>query len=657
MGEENQPNENVEPTMPMQPNENVEPTIPVQPNEKLGSTMHMQEEQNTNPMPNSQTANFNVNSGGMGPKKGKEKTILLLIAILLVLAIVIGGIYYFIIGNKPDKMYKKLVGNTIDSYTNEMTNMDYKTAKTGLKLDANIDVDGLDKNIVDLINKIDLDIDVQMDNENKKFLMNLKADYDKDDLLDVQMYSDVEKEKTYMQLENLFNKPIEVEELDNEFYTYFKEALENQKMTSEQKKSLQKAMKIVKKELMNVIKVEYCEATKEEINVNGKKVNTTKNTIKMNQKQLKNEIITVLTNLKDNGEFINCFEDKEEVSQSLENLIEQMEMMNENDKSTIEIAVYTSGLMQKIEKFEFILAEETSRQTVTVSATKTDKNAYFLEMLQNEQAICTGTLHIEEKSKNEGKVQLEIDIPNAGKIKLGIEYRQKFNENIDEVDVANSVKTNELTSEDQQTVMENLQKSKLYELIESFSGGNVLGLMGNDTDDDDNEDSSLYNDMSDDDNNDNTNATKDNEIVSYDESKKITFQIPQGYKVSYASDSYKSLEKDGVSIKISTAYGNKDDYYEDLQDTKKYYEENSADRNYKNITLSDVKTMQVNGRAFNHATFSYESSSFGASTKYETLYIWSELSDKDVIDVQVRNSEDLTSQELREILTIHVENQ
>lgn len=596
----------------------------------------------------------------MGPKKGKEKIILLIIAILLVLAVVIGGTYYFIISNKPDKIYKKLVGNTMDSYANEMTSMNYKTFKTGLKIDADLDVDGLDKNVVDLINKIDIDMNVQMDNENKKFLMNVKADYDQDDLLDIQMYSDVEQEKTYMQLENLFNKPIEVEDLNDEFYTYFTEALDNQKMTSEQKKSVQKAMKIVKKELINVIKVEYCNAKKEDINVNGKTVSTTKNTITMNAKQLKNEMLTVLTNLKDNEEFINCFEDNDEVSQSLEDLIEQMEDFPENEREIIEIAIYTTGFMNQIEKFEFAFSDETANERIAVTATKTDKKAYSLEVLQNEETICTGTLNLEEKNKNEGKVQLEIDIPNVGKVKLGIEYSQKFNENIDEVDVGNSVKTNQLTSEDQQTLMENLQKSKLYELIESFSGGNPLSLMGNATDDDDDENDNSFHysfDMSDDEiDDDDTTTTKDNEIVSYDESAKITFKIPQGYETLYASDSYKTIEKDDVSIKLSTSYGDKDDYYEDLQDTKQYYEEES-NGNYKNVQLSDVKAMTVNGRTFYHATFSYEYTSFGSTDKYETLYIWSEISDKNVLDVQIRNSEDLTSQELREILTINVENQ
>lgn len=49
-------------------------------------------------------------------------------------------------------------------------------------------------------------------------------------------------------------------------------------------------MEILKNEIVNVIKPEYCSnAEKEEITVNGKTVNATKNILKLNEKQLTEE--------------------------------------------------------------------------------------------------------------------------------------------------------------------------------------------------------------------------------------------------------------------------------------------------------------------------------------------------------------------------------
>lgn len=622
-----------------------------------------QPKQNENPIFNGQAANFNVSSGGNGEKKGKKKTGLLAIAIILIVAMIAVLIYYFTIYTKPAQMYKKLVGSTIDSYTNEMKSMNYKTSKASLKLDADIETDKIDKKVTDLINKINIGMNVQTDNENQQFVMDLKADYDKEDLVDVQMYSNVQEEKTYIQLKSFLDKYIEIEDMDEEFYTYFKEILEKQKMTAEQKKALQKAMNILKKELTNTIKEEYCTAEKEEITVNGKKVATTKNTIKMNTKQLKDELMTVFTNLKDNKEFIDCFDNKDEVTETLERFIEQMEELDEDDETLIEVATYTTGLMHKVQKFTLEVKDEESSETVTIAVTNTAKDTYDFEILEKNDTVGKGTIKVEEKNKQEGIIRLAIEAEDFGKLNLNIEYSQKLNEDIDKIDTANSVKAAELTSDDQQTLMTNLQKSKLYELIGNFTGGNALNLfnatttMGND-DSDYYSDSSSDNDNNyhrDDDDKDDGNderKTEENEIISYDGSEKITFKVPSGYKSNYVSDSYKSIEKGNIAIKVSTAYGNKDEYYEDLQEKKEYFEKEA---NYKNVTLSEIKTTQANGRTFYHAEFSYEYAGGGYTTTYKTTYMWSEISDKNVVDFQIQNIEDITSEELGELLTINVE--
>lgn len=607
-----------------------------------------------------QATKFNVSTGGNIENGGKKKTGLLAIAIVLIVAIVAGLIYYFTSYTKPDQMYKRLVGSSIDSYTAEMKNMNYKTSKTSFKLDAELDTDKIDKNVTDLINKINIGMDVQTNNEDKQFVMNLKANYEQEDLLDIQMYSDVDKEKTYMQFKNFLDKYIEVEDMEDEFYTYFEEILEKQKMTGDQKKSLQKASNILKKELTSVIKDEYCTAEKEDITINGKKVATTKNTIKMNAKQLKEEVTKISKNLKDNKEFIDCFEDKDEVSDSLESLLDLMDEMDEDNKTTIEIAVYTRGIMQKVEKFTVTIDSEESEETITIEFTKTDKNAYEFEMLEENETLCEGTIKAEEKNREEGTAYLEIDVKDFGKLKLNIEYSQKFNQDIDEIDVKDAVKSDELTSSDQEKLMTNLQKSKLYELIESFSGVSNSSLTGSSTKDQpttnlpvEEEDNDNNNDSDDNNNDDNTvTSTNENEIVSYDGKEKITFKMPEGYQLVYTSDNYKSFEREDGAIKISTAYGNKDEYYKDLQEKKKYYEEESY---YKNVKLSDMEMIEVKGKNFYRATLSYQYADEEDGTQNEMTYVWSEISDESVVDFEIENPNAISAQELQEILAIDIQ--
>lgn len=625
-----------------QPNENEQPKEQVQENQNEQPKVESQVNQNVDPISNAST--YKVSTEAPKKKKGKKGLIALLIfIIILVIAVVAGLTYYFSFYMRPDQVYKRLVESTIDSYTTKITDLDYTTSKTSLKLDVDIDtdIDEIDEDVLDLINKTDIKVEAQTDNENKKIVVNLESDYDDEDLLNLQMYSDIDGEKTYIQLKDLLNKYIEVEDVDDEFYSLVGEALENQKMTKEEKVSLEKAMNILKKEVVATIKPEYCSSQKEDITINGKNISATKNTIKMNQEQFRNELTTVIKNLKDNEEFLNCFEEKDEIAEGLEDLVDDLEDLDTDDKSTIEISIYTQGLVPQVVKVSGIVYDEETDETITMSVTQTEKNTYNIEVSTSEDdEVLTGTFNIEKKSDEEGTLKFGFDIPEFGKVTLNMEYSQKFNEAIDEVDVKNSVKADDLTQSDQQTLMKNLQNSKLYELIENFSGNSSKSILGSSTS------SSSANTTTS-----SATETKDNEIISYDDKTKVTFKIPSGYTSRYVSENYRSLDKDDISIKIASQYGDKDKYYETLEDSKEYYEE--EDR-YENVKLSDMDSIEVEGKTFYYATFSYDYTGIGDTITYETKYVWSEISDKYVVYFEIRNPGDVTAEELNELLTITV---
>lgn len=632
MEENKQPNENENQKELAQEKQNVQPKV------------ETQADQNVDPISNAST--YKVSTEEPKKKKGKKGLIALLIFIaILVVAVVAGLVYYFSFYIRPDQVYKRLVTSTIDSYTTKLKDLNYTTSKTSLKFDVDIDTDNdeIDEDVLDLINKTDIKVETQTDNENKKIVVNLESDYDDEDLLNLQMYSDIDAEETYIQLKDLLNKYIEVEEMDDEFYSLMEEALENQKMTNEEKLSLEKAMHILKKELIATIKPEYCFSQKEDITISGKNISATKNTIKMNQEQFMNELTTVIKNLKDNEEFLNCFEEKDEIAEGLEDLVYDLEDLDTDDKSTIEISIYTQGLVPQVVKVSGTVYDEGTDETITMTVTKTEKNTYSIEVSTSEDdEVLTGTFNIEKKSDEEGTLKFEFDIPEFGKVTLNMEYNQKFNEAIDEVDAKNSVKADDLTQSDQQTLMKNLQNSKLYELIENFSGNSSKSILDSSTS------SSSANTIAS-----STTETKDNEIISYDDKTKVIFKIPSGYESRYVSENYRSLDKDDISIKIASQYGDKDKYYETLEDSKEYYEE--EDR-YENIKLSDMDSIEVEGKKFYYATFSYDYTGIGDTITYETKYVWSEISDDYVVYFEIRNPADVTAEELNELLTITVEN-
>ena len=124
----------------------------------------------------------------------------------------------------------------------------------------------------------------------------------------------------------------------------------------------------------------------------------------------------------------------------------------------------------------------------------------------------------------------------------------------------------------------------------------------------------------------------------------------------YATDNIKSetyLVLTEEECNKNKSYINKDEYYKDLEEKKEYYEE--EDSNYKNVALSAKEKVEINGRTFYRAELSYEYAGGGYTTKYETTYMWSEISDESVVDFEIRGSSDMNPKDLEEIATINVE--
>ena len=150
---------------------------------------------------NENVTTYQVSNEQPVKKKGKKGLIIgvIIIAILLI-ASVAGYIYYTNVYMRPDNLYKKIIGSALDSFTEEVKELE----------DDSI----IDKSILDLVNKTDVKIETQVDTESKEIILNLESNYDKEDLINAQMYINTEDEKTYIKLENFLDKYIEVEQND-----------------------------------------------------------------------------------------------------------------------------------------------------------------------------------------------------------------------------------------------------------------------------------------------------------------------------------------------------------------------------------------------------------------------------------------------------------
>ena len=570
-----------------------------------------------------------------------KKGLVAIIAVIILLAIAAGAVYYFMVYTKPENVFKRLVGQSIEAYEASIEESEYNTIKT--KIGANIKITPDEENdetkeVIDLINALDVALNVQMDKEEKQLVTKIESKYEDENLLNMDLYVDVENKETYMYLKDFFDKYIETE-MDDEAYETLAELFENT-YTKEQQGSLKKAYKIMAAEFKKAIKTEYCSSEKTE--------NGTKNTISMTYKQLSDELVTVFTNLKDNEEFVNCYEKPEEVKEILEDTIKSVQEADSIDDATIKISVYTTGILQKIEKVDAEV--ESEGETVTIEVTKKDEENYELKISAGGETI-SGNINIQKQDDKNSKLKIEMDIPEFGKIEVNLDISSELDTEIDKADTSNSISPDEITESDYNTILKNLEKTKLYELINKYSGNALTSGISTGSEDED-EDFNIENEDEDEDDTENEELeTKDNEIITYNEDQKIEFSIPSGYESSYQSDNYKSFMNDDISVKVLTQYEDKEEYFENIDDTKKHYEEQE---DYKDVKLSDTKTIEVDGKEFSYKTLEYKYEGISTTYTYRNIYVCAEISDKNIFVVEVKDFGEMEESDLKEFLKIKV---
>ena len=143
-----------------------------------------------------------------------------------------------------------------------------------------------------------------------------------------------------------------------------------------------------------------------------------------------------------------------------------------------------------------------------------------------------------------------------------------------------------------------------------------------------------------------------NQVLTYDSKTKITFGVPEGYKVNTTSENFKRLDKDTTSIRITSTISQEDSFYETIKEKADRYK---TDGKYENVGVTDVETIEVENIKFYAATLSYTYANGNYKHEYKTKYIWTRANDKYILELETTNGETLTDDELKQILTMKIE--
>lgn len=582
--------------------------------------------------------------------KKKKKSGLVIFILIILIALALGAAYYFMIHTNPTRAYKHFIKEGISTLldTDEVEELDKVNATVKLDADLDLEKNLIEEDILDLINNIDLALNVQMDKANKQMVIKLDSDYKSKELLNVEMYMDANAEKTYLYAKEYIDKYLMIPDIE---YDEIEEIFNSETTSIQDIIDIEKIKEILIKELSNVIKDEYCSKETEGL-LNNIYI------LKMNAKQLTKEFKKVLENLKDNDEFIESFkENKNDIKDALEEIIDELDYDNVSKDIKLEMKIYTKGISQDITKVtarlyddenqvafnielsKKILIElevvEDDQKTFEAKIEEKEDEKYEFKVYEEDEEIVTGSIKIDENNDNKLNADIDVSIENIGTIKLKMETEYETGKDIDKIDTSKAVSIDELTEQELADIMTKIQNSKIYTLVTKFYGDDLFPEEKQE-------------------NNNSTLTTKANEIITYDKTLKVKFEIPSGLTTDYASDTYKTFSNDNLDITVkSVSYTNEEEFLESIDSVGENVKEQTY---YKDVKLSDLKEITVNNRKFNYKEIEYKYTFGSEEYKYKDMYIYTKLNDNNLYTIEIASkNNNVPTEILNKILNIEVE--
>ena len=405
----------------------------------------------------------------MEKEKRSNKSLLVAIVIILLLAIA-GGIFYLVKISSPKYIFTAKI-NSLLVESESKSNKELEKFNTSLTLSGNIETTNSEyKQIANIVNDGKIKIDIQADLEAKKALLGANVDYKNQELLQANAFFQAGDQNVYFYVKDLFDKYFKVDMSDSteEFDI---DAIFDVDTSDSENINKKISDKIIKDTISENLKDEYF--SKETVD------GMTKNTMKVTIAELRNIYTNVITSLKDNEKYLNCFKDPEKLKENYEKILKTVqELDNKYDTYSIEISIFTKGFSNKAKKVETrAIISENEEAKFVINEIDEMNYDFSLDIKSEEKGMLItaealkGTIKIEDKSDETKAISVVVEnIPDVGKVSLNLEVSMSQDTDMENVNVLNSVDINNLSQSDMFKLYTNLTKMKVYPLIAPYLG-------------------------------------------------------------------------------------------------------------------------------------------------------------------------------------------
>lgn len=563
----------------------------------------------------------------------KKRHSVITFAVLIIVALLVLGVAGFLMFSlNAEKLYKGIIEKGINSFMQSPV----FTADSA-KIDASVSLKS-DAEELSIINNLSAGVNIQYDLNTNEVLGKVKVNNDEESYLDLQLLVNLLEKKLYIGESNIYDKMISIDIPDETLDDI--ESEEDDGSLIIEKINRNTASKRIVKAINNSLSKDLFANEKATITVNEKEKKVKDYVLKMTSKQLAEVINNTISTLKEDKEFLSCYEDEEKMKELLDDLSSSIEY-SESEESTVEFHIYTSGLFNNFEGVTVAVTDELEDRTV-VDIRKNDEKTYVVssrvEEYGNTQDEFSIVVTVNKATEQDIDLDMSFEIEDVGEMTINYALNCVYNQGVDALDIGNSVNYQDLTSDEVNEMYENFQNSSLYSIFSMFIANNEF--LGSDEETPANV------------------PLKDGQsfIITYDDDI-VKFNVPSTFDEDYSGNTYKTFSKytdsGYVSIDVESEMDTVEEYEEYLEDMLDSLKEKEG---YKDFSSSKVEEIEVNNVKFYKKSISYTSVIGEYEYVMSTTYYYTKINDDYIFVIEVTDDDNLlTENELNRFLTIEIE--
>lgn len=389
-----------------------------------------------------------------------------IIVVIFVIALIGFGFFLsrspkMVFNTAINKMSQSLIGAALESMDNR---------EGSISLETKFSSDDKDMNdALKIMNNMYFGIDYKLDQKNKKYLMKINTKYDGEELLNADVY--LEDTNVYILLVDLYNQ-------------YLSTELQDVEVLWETNKSIKDYKAIVKgisKAITTSLKSEYFTKETVELTIDDNIEKATKNTLLINNNNIIQIEVDVLTSLKNNNSFINSLSniteiDKEDILANIDELINSLSGEEFTYDEEITISIYTKGLINEFVRMD--LKTSADEEKTTIELIKENNEVYNINLI-SQDFNANFTVKMFEDSDGKQNIEFSMNEPTTNStLTYIIKYATNNNIKFDNIDVSNNVALEELTEQALTEIGNKLMESKgIQKLVEDVQNHPIFSII------------------------------------------------------------------------------------------------------------------------------------------------------------------------------------